>query len=578
MILGIVPFLVVIYAILSYLILAAAIFGIAQTYTLLTLLLITFGAGFLFILKRKMNFTEIFHGKRIALLLLCGGLIGVLMHIFMIPPYMRDDMIYHLLIPKYIARTGKYLLDPYNINSNFPMLFEMPLAYIEIMKGFLSPYCINLAFLACLGVTISIFGRRHFSLSYRISLFAFIAIITTPIFYDLVHSCYVEIFFSLCILLASYHYLIFMEDRNKRKFWFIAMLFIGIACATKYLGLIFLALLAAYEFFRAVHRKHYYVGLLIAILVCIPWYIKSWIITGNPVYPFANDIFHSSFVSHDRLRNFKGLLSDYNAGRTTIDYFLLPFRLLAGWNPGPHVHRLGFDGKLSLFFILFFLGFGICNEKKRFLSLLAIVYCIIWALGSQQVRFLLPAILPISIAGLSLISQMKWRQVNKVISIFCIAVFTQNAWNIWQSAKQEEIIDLIKGKIDRNTFLIHKMPVSFGLALKVNQLLKDTEARVMTIGTFGRNYYFNVPIFSNTYYEEEIFDRSFKKNAADTADISSFFRKKKISHILFNIQQYNPLECDSTIFDCTQRSRWLAQHCEQFYYNEIGFLCRIKNL
>ena len=578
MIFAIVPFLVVVYAILSYLILAAAIFGIAQKYTLITLLLVTFSAWFLFILKRKMNFTEILHGKRIALFLLCGGFIGVLMHIFVIPPYMRDDMIYHLLIPKHIAHTGKYLIDPYNINSNFPMLFEMPLTYIEMMKGFLSPFCINLAFLACLGVTISIFGRRHFSLSSRISLISFIVIITTPIFYNLVHSCYVEIFFSLCILLASYNYLIFMEDRNKPRFWFNAMLFIGIACATKYLGLIFLALLAAYEFFRAVHRKHYYVGLLIAILVCIPWYIKSWIITGNPVYPFANDFFHSSFVSHDRLIIFKGLLSDYNAGRTMIDYFLLPFRLLAGWNPDPHVHRLGFDGKLSLFFILFFLGFGIRNEKKRFLSLLAIIYCIIWSLGSQQVRFLLPVIIPISISGLSLIAHIKLRQTNNVILLFFLAVFTQNAWNIWQSAKQEEIIDLIKGKIDRNTFLIHKMPVSFGLALKVNQLLKDTEARVMTIGTFGRNYYFNVPIFSNTYYEEEIFDRSFKKNAADTAVISDFFRKKKISHILFNLQQYNPIVCDSTIFDCTQRSLWLAQHCEQFYYNGTGLICRIKNL
>jgi hypothetical protein len=572
---AVIPCMVALYCGLSSVIFVLAIFGIACPPAVIIPAFLVFGIGLSLVWKQRKNLFFSFNYNRITLLVSLGILIAILLPVLSIPPYLRDDLIYHLFVPKFIAATGKFIADPFNITTNFPMIFEMPLVVLHVMKNFISPYIVNLAVFAGLAGAIYAFGRRHFRLTHWMALCAMILFMTTPVVVDLVHSCYVELFFTLNILIGLYYYLIFIENRAKPRYWFVAMSFFGIAGATKYLGLIFLIVLAGYEFFRATNRKSFYSGVLIAAAIFAPWYIKTWIVTGNPVYPFANEIFRSPYVSVTQVVNFKGLLSDYNAGRSAASYLLLPLRLLAGYSTDPQVHKLGFDGKLSIFFIAAVFGLGVRSEKKRVLSLIAASYCALWVCGSQQVRFLLPALIPLSLAGLNAASSLK-RSLRLVFPFFCAIVLIQNAWNIGKSAQRDGIIDLIIGKIDRETFLTDKMPVSYGTALKVNQLLRGSNARIMTVGTFGRNYYFDVPVFSNTFYEEGPFDRAFSKVRPDTAALAAFLQKNKISHVLFNLERYNPATCDSQFLDCAQRSRWFAGHFKHVYFDGKGLLCKIQ--
>jgi hypothetical protein len=163
-----------------------------------------------------------------------------------------------------------------------------------------------------------------------------------------------------------------------------------------------------------------------------------------------------------------------------------------------------------------------------------------------------------------------------VVAVFCLAAIGQGAFNTWRSADRDEIIALLKGKINRETFLIHKMPVSFGVASRVNGLLGGTKARVMTVGTFGRNYYFSVPVISNTFYEEEPFDRAFAAGKTDTASLTAFFNRNGITHVLFNLERFNPVACDTAVIDCMEKGRWFFRHFEPCFFGDKAVLCRLK--
>ena len=200
--------------------------------------------------------------KKHLLCLLC--ILLPLTHVFFIPPFVRDDIIYHLFAIKRLVTAGGFVFDPYNINTNFPMTFEMPLTIRELFKAPVSPFMLNYLTLALLCVFYFSSARRVFKINSFLSLVAVISVATTPVLYDLLHSCYVEIFMSLLVLIAFTNYIIYVEhNRERGRDWYLTMLFVGFACATKYLGLLYAAYLLCLEFFAAPRRKQYYFGMLI---------------------------------------------------------------------------------------------------------------------------------------------------------------------------------------------------------------------------------------------------------------------------------------------------------------------------
>ena len=75
----------------------------------------------------------------------------------------------------------------------------------------------------------------------------------------------------------------------------------------------------------------------------------------------------------------------------------------------------------------------------------------------------------------------------------------------------DKIIDLVSGRISQEQFLNHHMPISHEMAGNLDQLLEPRSHRLLAIGNFGRNYYYNVEVITNTYYEAEILAQAFKK-------------------------------------------------------------------
>ena len=302
--------------------------------------------------------------------------------ILLIPPYMRDDMIYHLLIPKQMVMTGRMSFDPFNINSNFPMLFKMPFVILEMFKTSISPIVINLFWTITLLLVFYSTMKKWITVSNGIVFLIVVALGTTPVIFDLLHSCYVEIFFALLITLAALFYLEVIEEESRAA-WIKTCICLGLSAAVKYPGVLFIGFFCAWEFFRSKDRKLYYFGFLITILLAAPWYIKNTFWTGNPVFPLANTLFPSAYLSATRAQGFHHMLVDYNMGHSFMDLIKLPFRLALGIDESRPGMGLGFDGKLSLLFGVAVLGLGWKEKGQRFISLLFLFYFSVWTIESQ---------------------------------------------------------------------------------------------------------------------------------------------------------------------------------------------------
>lgn len=466
----------------------------------------------------------------------------------LIPPFRTDDLIYHLLVPERIARTASFQFDPHNVNTNLPMLFEMPLVLFELplLQKWLSPFVVNVAVLLGVVVVYRKVAVEHFGADNRLAVGAAVVWAYTPVVFGLSHSCYVELFMTLLVLLAFGHYLSFLRDRSCASRWYCALLLLGLAAATKYLGALYLVLLAAYEFFVfREQRRHYWGAVALAVAVAAPWYVKNWIVLGNPVFPMLSGVFSSPYLSPERALQFERLLSNYHDGRGIVDYVLLPFKLLAGYDPAPRVGRLGFGGKLSLFFALSLAGIAWRPRARRLAAGVFVLYGLFWAVSSQQVRFLLPAATLASLGGLQLLSRRSGRVWRSGAVALLVVAMVQNLVNIGGMMRENRLASLLAGRLSRGSFLTAHLPVSYGFARHINELLDPSRHRLLTVGNFGRNYYFDVPAVTHTYYDTEPFDKAFATDNRDTAVVETFLRQAQVTHILFDFGYYRRIHAQS---------------------------------
>ena len=136
--------------------------------------------------------------------------------------------------------------------------------------------------------------------------------------------------------------------------------------------------------FRAAGTAMCLLGIGVAIGL-VPSAIRSYVLTGNPVFPFANSIFPSSLTGSDYGKGF----SSYGYG-LSLKTFALPFRTVL--TPGSYVELGTYhpaNWLLTLFAIALWPWSG---TKARRWWVAAAAFWIGWILTEQNLRYSLPAL------------------------------------------------------------------------------------------------------------------------------------------------------------------------------------------
>ncbi len=320
-----------------------------------------------------------------------------------------DSLVYHLTIPKlYLQHAGVHFI-PWLTHSNFPFTLEMlyTLGLLLRDQSLAKLFHFGCGWLAVCAVFA--FGRRSWGELagwLGAALLAAIPIVTWQMM-----TAYIELGLALYAFLAIYALSQWFEGRAKgggSGWLWVAALLCGFALGIKMLAgaLLAFALAALLWALRtAPHRgraaRDIAIFTLIALAIAAPWYAKSYLWTGNPVYPFFYDLFDGRYWTLERARLYTEAQKAFGLGTGPLAFLTLPWNLTmrSRWFfDQPDVLRpfntyvLVF-GPLLLAFVPTLLAVGPVGGPGRLTLWFALLFAAIWFGLTQNGRYLIP-ILP----------------------------------------------------------------------------------------------------------------------------------------------------------------------------------------
>lgn len=361
----------------------------------------------------------------------------------LLPPTSWDGLFYHLAAPKYYLRVG--IIQPgIDIpHFNYPALVEMNYLLALSIRGDVPAVLLHFAFALFLVGLVYLIAKELLNVAN--AWMAVLILLSIPMVFSLASWAYTDLalaFYSLAalyLLLKWRHNIQVTGDEHSsskngyliqeigRSWLILGAVFSGLAMGVKYTSFmvpLILITFIVWWYWRQLTRavKPILLFCLVSLVVAAPWYLKNFVFTGNPVYPFVmNGLFWDDFRAAAYSETGTGIgfnpdkcletgprsLTGPNPEECNIDFaylakrlVTLPYDLTLGINDAS---RDGDTGPLFLVFlplILFYLTHRLGNGRRADVNALlyfALIQYLFWTLGVifttglWQSRLLLPA-------------------------------------------------------------------------------------------------------------------------------------------------------------------------------------------
>ena len=242
-----------------------------------------------------------------------------------------DSLVYHLAVPAQYLREGRIIELRFDHHAYFPfaleMLFGAGLAwrgaiFAKLFHWLMLPLCA--ALLVALGAR---FGQR------KAGFLAAALFVSMPLALVEASTAYVDLGFTAFVLGAVW---CFLEGRENpqlalwRNGFFWSGVFCGFALGTKYFGGLITIFLGFWLLVEALRARRFASVWRFALPVCVlglPWYLRNEIWVGNPVFPFAYEVFGGQGWTLEMARAYAADQAQFGFGRSIADLVLLPWRL-----------------------------------------------------------------------------------------------------------------------------------------------------------------------------------------------------------------------------------------------------------
>jgi len=247
-------------------------------------------------------------------------------------------------------------------------------------------------------------------------------------------------------------------------------------------------------------------GIIVALAVFSPWLVKNETYVGNPVYPLMDETFDGEHWDQDQSDRLIAWQRSMGMGRDVVDYLLLPVRISTGGKPGMNYTR--FDGTLTPVLIIL-IPFALFRRKRKTegLILMGAAGFVFWALTSQQMRFLIPAIgLGAVLGSVALGNLRRWLGTKGFAAVLILLVLIQiSAFLVPYQYGRPVVSDVIGDRLavvtgleSRRAFLGRSIQ-SYSLFEQMNKNLPPGEPVFMIWE--NRGYYLDRPYFADSFYE-----------------------------------------------------------------------------
>jgi hypothetical protein len=324
----------------------------------------------------------------------------------------------------------------------------------------------------------------------------------------------------------------------------------------------------------------------IGVLICLPWFVRSYVNTGNPVYPFAYSIFGGKHWSADRALGYQRHQLEFGLGelppQDKIDALPRWKRMFVGprepwkWLYGP----LGltfqpweyevFLGKLPnilmtsigplwLAFLVILLVIPNKPPAVKISLWLFLPLWLWWFVSMQLARYLVPSLALLAPAtGYAIYRGLSGGRIARQGTVWALGLWCIVALSIaWLMAKPA--LPVVFGLQSRENYLSQSLdiyPVSSYIAKNL-----PGNARVATYGEV-RCFYFERDCFWAEHGHSDLIDYA---KMREPSDLVKRFRELGITHVLLN-QQHLPGLWDSQ----EQTVRLLREGIDQGLLVQLG--------
>jgi hypothetical protein len=205
---------------------------------------------------------------------------------------------------------------------------------------------------------------------------------------------------------AAFLALAFWVENRQSKFLIFGAVFAGTAMGVKYHGAMFTVPLGLMVLWFSRDLKLTVKFALLTSAFGLFWYIRSWWISGNPVHPFASDLFGYYIWTAEDLAGQMNELRGHGVDRDFMSFWQLPEKMFS--EKMKFNGATGRGGILTGVFLASLLLMPWQKPAVRALQLAGLAWLVFWFQTSHVIRYLFPV--------LPLMGLVAWTAWGRVIS------------------------------------------------------------------------------------------------------------------------------------------------------------------
>ena len=364
-----------------------------------------------------------------------------------------DTLAYHLAVPKQWILAGQIHFIPSLHQSNFPFTVENLFIWGLTWGGESGAKSFTLAFFVFGLVGIYGFARQRYG--EPAGWWSALVFATVPVVLWESGTGYIDVphglFGGLGILYTSR----FLADSKDRASLWLSAILLGFAAGSKYTGLQTIGVVGLVIVITFALRRQVAEGLKTAVLVGLaamavagPWYVRTALNTGNPVFPFFFE--HLGGKSWDQRRADAYKNEQQNFGAGTLETRHKPTQIgnaILGlvYQPGRYVnpdesHGNGTPlGAIGAVVIIVGLLWAISGALGAFeSSILAVVgiSLLLWFFLSQQSRYVVPLCVPLATLAGGALERLK---VGRIVAGLIVAQAAYSLWLVYTQRFQTQV-------------------------------------------------------------------------------------------------------------------------------------------
>jgi len=451
------------------------------------------------------------------------------------PENFYDALVYQLSVPNLYIINHKITPMDYLMHSNFPLNINMLYTFSLLINNEILARFIHFYLTLLSALTIFAIGKRFYNLT--TGLIASIIYYSIPIVLVNSWGCGNDAGLSYFFAISILAFLIWLE-KNDNPAFYLSAIFIGLTISSKYTTLTLLFVINIITFIHLIKNqipnyekiKKIFIYNFIAFLFILPYLVKNYLFTGNPVYPFLFKI-----LGGENLYNYSG------ESITTIPIYSLNFNFInlvkSIWIQSiSNAEPQNFIGPIFIIFLSFIFLLKSVKHTVFYLLLMFVISYPLYYISTPLFRFLMPAFIPLSIFVAFYIEKLKNNFF--IISIFYINLFSNIILSLniayglklepylYKNSNKDEFLSITRINYPNPSYLVIKW---------INENLPENSKILFS----GENKSFYLKRNYITYSVESNLQPliEFIKMAKNGDELKNILEKEKITHILINYRE-----------------------------------------